>query len=106
MAVAQSRVIPKTNVERAIDKVIRKLGSEVVRVRYNLDEDWDGDPVIFFRIVLTDAAARKDVRADVSGRIMDRVFQDLNPQGNWGIYPHFEFLGKSDLTEVTDPTWA
>ena len=105
MAVAQSRVVNKTNAEKAIDKVIRKLGRDVVRVRYNLGEDWTGDPVIFFRIVLTDAAARDDKRREVTGRIMDQVFDELQPQGNWGLHPYFRFRSKTEAARINDPDW-
>jgi hypothetical protein len=42
-----------------IERAIRKLGPEVVKVRYTIGPDYDGDPSIEFRIVLADEASQE-----------------------------------------------
>ena len=98
-------MVHKSNLEKAIDKVVRRLGPEVVRIRYNLDEDWTGEPAIFFRVVLTDSAARDPKRRGATQKVIEHVFDDLQPQGNWGRYPYFNFLSKSDSLKINDPAW-
>ena len=44
-----TRYIDTTEVEKAVDAFIKTLGPEVVRVRYNIGEDWEGDPALYFR---------------------------------------------------------
>jgi hypothetical protein len=41
-----------------IDGAERNLAPDVIRTRYEIDEDWSGQWAIFFRIVLTDEARR------------------------------------------------
>lgn len=53
-------------IDTEVEATIKKLGPEVVRVRYNIDVDWKDDPSINFRIVTTDAASHKEVLGGVS----------------------------------------
>lgn len=87
-------------------KAIRKLGKEVVRVRYNLGTDSTGEPSIFFRIVLADAASREDKLAAVTGRIATILFDEIRPHEQWGLLPYFSFRSKSEQEKRNDPEWA
>ena len=42
--------------EEKVQQTARKFPEEVVRIRHSFDEDWSGDPAIFFRVVLSDDA--------------------------------------------------
>jgi hypothetical protein len=44
--------VRQTELERAINDLAPTLGPNVVSLRYSLEEDWSGDPAIFFRIVI------------------------------------------------------
>jgi hypothetical protein len=52
---------------------------EVAHVAYLLGNDSTDDPAIFFRIVLTDAASRKDRLPDVTGRVSSALFDSIRP---------------------------
>ena len=41
-----------------VEDVAKKFPAEVVRIRHSFSRDWDGDPAIYFRIVVTDEARR------------------------------------------------
>jgi hypothetical protein len=43
----------------AVSEVEQMLLPEVVRIRYTLGNDWTGEPAVFFKIVLTDAASSR-----------------------------------------------
>ena len=87
-------------------KAIRKLGKEVVRVKYNLDTDSTGDPSIFFRIVLTDAACRED-RLMASADRVEKILSDkVRPRENWGLLPYFSYRSKSEQDKLSDPKWT
>jgi hypothetical protein len=68
----------------------------VVNPRYTVDNDWTGDPAIFFWITLSDDAARRDGLSQTSRRIMDFFTQRLNPIGEWGLIPYFNFRSQSE----------
>ena len=65
------------------------LPAGVVNLRYTVDDDWSGDPAIFFWITLSDEAARQPVLAQNSRRITEFITKRLDPIGQWGLIPYF-----------------
>ena len=99
-------LIHQTQLTNEITKAIRKLGKETVRANYSLGTDSTGEPSIFFRIILTDAASREDKLAEVTDRIAAILFEEIRPQENWGLLPYFSFRSKSEQEKRNDPEWA
>jgi hypothetical protein len=87
----------QSQLDNEIAKALRKLGKETVRVNYSLGTDSTGEPSIFFRIVLTDAASNEDKLAEVTGRIATLIFDEIRPHENWG-YSH-------TLVSAANPSW-
>jgi hypothetical protein len=106
MAMVPTGFVHQTQLANEIAKAIRKLPKEVVRVNYNLGTDSTGEPAIFFRIVLNDAASREDHLAQVTDRIAMILFDGVRPHENWGLLPYFSFRSKSEQDERNDPEWA
>ncbi len=101
-----SYFVNQAQIATVVDDAMRKLGPEAVRVRYNIGEDWSGDPAIFFRIVLSDAASTEETLADVSGNIATILFDEIRPHENWGLLPYFSFRGESEQAKRSDPEWS
>ena len=76
---ARTGFVNQTQLDKAVTKAIRKLGKEVLRVKYSFGEDWTGEPSIYFRIVLSDAASREGGLADVANRITTVIYDELRP---------------------------
>lgn len=53
---------PRLAITDAISEVVAELSPDVVRIRFNCGEDWTGDPCVYFRILLSDEAARMRLR--------------------------------------------
>jgi hypothetical protein len=106
MAIVRTGVVNQTKLANEVNKAVRKLGKDVVRVRYNVGTDWSGDPAIYFRIVLSDAASREDRLGDVAGRIRTILFEEIRPYENWGLIPYFNFRSKSEQAKRNEPEWA
>jgi hypothetical protein len=99
--------INTTEVEKAVDEFLKTLGPEVVRVRYNIGEDWMGDPALYFRIVLSDSVAvDRKTFTDNAARIDRLFFDQLQSLGNWGLFPHVSFRSNAEQTALNDPKWA
>jgi hypothetical protein len=99
--------IDQTLLDEAVGRAIKKLGPEVVRVRYSVGADTDGDPALFFRIVLTDAAVRrKESLGNVVVRTRRTLYDDIHPQENWGLIPYTSFRSASEVAKQNDPDWA
>ena len=75
--------ISHTEVEKAINQFIGTLGPEVVRVRWNFGDDWMGDPVLYFRVILADSVSG-DVKTfvETAARIRKAFFEQLQPLEN------------------------
>ena len=102
----RSGLVNQAQLVDVVEKAIRKLGKKAVKVNYNIGEDSDGDPSIFFRIVLPDAASAEDTLAEVTGRIARILNDQIRPREDWGLLPYFSFRSKSEQAERHDPEWA
>jgi hypothetical protein len=99
--------INTTEVEKAVDDFIKTLGPEVVRVRYNIGEDWTGDPALYFRVVLADwVVVDRQTFGDTTAQIKAACFDQLQSLENWGLFPYFNFRSDAEQTALNDPKWA
>ena len=78
----------------------------VVNLRYTIDNDWSGDPAIFFWITLSDDAARLPILSQTSRRLMDFIAQQLDPVGQWGLIPYFNFRSQSEQTKLKEEVFG
>ena len=80
--------------------------SGVVNLRYTVENDWTGDPAIFFWITLSDEAAGRAVLSQTSRRIMDFITQRLDPAGQWGLIPYFNFRSQSEQAKLKEEVFG
>jgi len=99
MAVFHSRYVTREMIDSEVEAAIKKLGPEVVRVRYNLEFETGESPCINFRIVITDAASRGEVLAEVTSRIRQVLSFDLEPIEKWGLFPYCSFRNQSEQAQ-------
>src|SRR5271169_139633 len=90
-----------------VDEVARKFPAEVVRIRHSFSRDWDGDPAIYFRIVVTDEARRKVPLSHLTAQIEDALTNDLELYtSEYSVYiPYFNFRTKTEQDQLKDPKW-
>jgi hypothetical protein len=97
-------VTKQPEIEAAIARVQQSVGPDVVRIRYEIGEDWSGQWAIFFRVVLTDDAARSRLR-DVATRIVWGLAKELDLPG-MGVFPYHNFRSVSEQAMLQEPAWA
>jgi hypothetical protein len=78
------------------------LPSGVVNLHYTVDDDWSGDPAIFFYVTLSDDAARREVLHENAKRIEDLIKQHLDPIGQWDLIPYFYFRSQSEQENLKE----
>ena len=98
-----SAVTKQAEIEAAIERVHQNAGPDVVRIRYEIGEDWSGQWAIFFRIVLTDDAARKRLR-EVATKVVWGLQQLDFP--SMGVFPYHNFRSVSEQAMLQEPAWA
>lgn len=79
--------------------------SGVVNLHYTVDDDWSGEPAIFFSITLSDEAARQEVLSQNSRRITEYVKQRIDPIGQWGLIPYFNFRSQSEQEKLKEEAY-
>jgi hypothetical protein len=99
-----SAVSKQAEIEAAIARVQQSIGQDVVRIRYEIGEDWSGQWAIFFRILLTDDAARLRLR-DVATRVVWELARQLDFPA-MGVFPYHNFRSVSEQSMLQEPAWA
>lgn len=99
-----SAVTKQSEIQAAIDQVERSLAPDVVRIRYEIAEDWSGQWAIFFRIVLSDDAAKRRLR-DVASKVVWGLARQLDFPG-MGVFPYHNFRSTSEQAMLQEEAWA
>jgi hypothetical protein len=99
------RFVNQQEIEAAIERAAQALAPMVVRIRYNFGPDWEGEPSIFFRIVLSDESARKPKFSDTAQTVAVTVMNEAHTDEQ-GLHAYFEFRSLSDQDQINEPAWA
>lgn len=89
----------------AVEKVVANLGPDVVRVRYNFEPDSTGDPGVFFRVLLTDEAAKRERLFSVMQEIERAIVWGVEPFEQWGVWPYFDYRSESEQNRFKTAIW-
>lgn len=101
-----ARINP-ADIDTEVRRAVPKLGPDVVRFRYTVQDDTTGDPAIYFRIVITDSAASsRDALRQSTEAIENRVTSEINPYLRWGLFPYFSFRGESEQALMHEAEWS
>jgi hypothetical protein len=86
---------------RAVEATLRP---DVIHIRYELGEDWSGQWAIFFRVVLSDDAAKhrlRKVATNFEWGLAERLdFATL------GVLPYHNFRSESEQAALREEAWA
>jgi hypothetical protein len=99
-----SAVTKQAEIQAAIDVVEKNLEPDVVRIRYEIGQDWSGQWAVFFRIVLSDDAAKRKLR-DVANKVVWGLERQLDFPG-MGVSPYHNFRSVSEQSLLQEPAWA
>ena len=95
-AVGQSRELIKR-----LD-ALSTLPPSVVKWRYSIENDWSGDPAIFFYIVLSDEAINPNNLRQVTSEIRQIITNEIEPVNDWELFPYFSFRSQSEQAKLKD----
>jgi len=99
-----SAVTKQTEIDAVVNRVQQIVSADVVRIRYEIAEDWSGQWAIFFRVVLTDEAAGRRLR-DVADKVVWELARQLDFPG-MGVFPYHNFRSESEQAALREPAWA
>lgn len=96
-------IVTRPNQEN-VEQIARELAPDVVRIRFNVGQDWSEHPAIYFRVILSDAASRPDRLANVTGMVSGRIFNELGLSES-DLIPYFKFRSQSEQAKLRDQAW-
>jgi hypothetical protein len=99
-----SAITKQSEIQAAINEVETNLAPDVVRIRYDIEEDWSGQWAIFFRVVLADEAARRRLR-EVATKVVWGLARQLDFPA-MGVFPYHNFRSVSEQEALQEPAWA
>jgi hypothetical protein len=99
-----SAITKQREIDAAVNQVVDELSPDVVRIRYDVGEDWSGQWAIFFRIVLSDEAAKRRLR-DVATKVVWGLAHRLDFPG-MGVFPYHNFRSVSEQAMLQEEAWA
>src|ERR1700722_4995398 len=76
--------------QEQVDRVARDLAPDVVRIRLDVAPDWTETPSLYFRVILSDEASRREPLREVTGLVRRKVAQDLRLE-DLDMHPYFRF---------------
>lgn len=97
-------ILKQTDIESAVEKAQQWAGPDVVRIRYELGEDWSGEASIFFRVVLTDDAAKRRLR-EVANKIKAGLAREIDFE-SFGLIAYHNFRSESEQAKLREPAWG
>jgi hypothetical protein len=97
--------VNQQEIAQAVQRAANALAPTVVRIRYDFGPDWTGDPSIFFRIILTDEAARKAKLSETAQTITLALLREVNAEEQ-GLHAYFNFRSLSEISKLNEPAWA
>jgi hypothetical protein len=90
--------------QEQVDQVARSLAPDVVRIRFNVWKDWSEDPAIFFRVILSDEASKRDRLGDVAELVREKLSEELRLD-NLEHHPYFRFRSQSEQAKLLEAAW-
>ncbi len=98
--------LKRDQLDNAVSAMIPLLGPDVERLRYTVEEDWSGDPAIYFKIVLSDDASLNDSLRNATMQIEAAIDSHLDPLLEWGLLSYFNYRSHSEFSARQEKAWV
>ncbi len=90
--------------QEEVDRVAHQLAPDVVRIRVRDMPDWSDHAAIYFRVILSDEASRRDRLEDVAKKVRKTLTDELG-LANLEHIPYFKFRSQSEQAELREAAW-
>ena len=101
-----SVVTKQPEVNAAVSEIVESLAPDVVRIRYNIDQDWSGDWAVYFRVLVSDeAAASRDRAKQLTAEVVRRLDNRID-FASMGVIAYYNFRSVSEQAYLREEAWA
>lgn len=91
--------------QKKLNGIMPQPSPGVVRWRHTFGSDWSGDPAIYFWVVLTDEASRKENLKKSTEGFTNAIGQHVDLLNDWGLIPYFHFRSESEQAVLQDEVY-
>ena len=82
------------------------MPTTVVHWRYTFDDDWSGDPAVFFWITLSNDAASPENLRRTTQQVNDIITGTIDPLRDWGLIPYLNFRSQSEQAKLKEEVFG
>ena len=104
VAIVQRGLVDQSKIRAGAKRAERALAPDVVRIMFGLAEDSTGQISLFFRIVISDDAAKPNRLRESTQRIIAKVSKEIKAD-ELGLESYFNFRSRSEQAALKDPFW-
>lgn len=97
-------LVDQSEIKAGIRRAERALKPDVIRIMYSYTLDWTGEQSLFFRIVLSDAAASTKLLGETTSGIKTRILSETRAE-ELGLQTYFNFRSASEQAELKEAAW-
>ncbi|MBK7926419.1 MAG: hypothetical protein IPJ98_02705 [Bryobacterales bacterium] len=105
MPLVPSGYVHQTRITEGVEKASAALATDVVRIRYELGENWTGEDAVFFRVLLRNTASQRPKLREVARRVSATVLREVRPQ-ELGLQAYFSFRSEAEQDALKEEAWA
>jgi hypothetical protein len=99
-----SSLVHQAQIAASVERAAKALAPDVVRIRFSIDDNWDGDESVIFRVVLSDEASYPNQLREVSKRAR-AVIRDEVKAHELGLNTYFNFRSLYETKELPEAAW-
>jgi hypothetical protein len=71
---------------------------------FGYTSDWTGEQSLFFRIIISDAAAAPNRLRETTQRISRKILTEIKAE-ELGLQTYFNFRSQSEQAKLKEPAW-
>lgn len=98
--------VQQTQFQSAVNRAGQQLGPDVVDLTFTLGNDWSGEPAVFFMVILSNAASRRDQLLRTTNQVSNGIVQMVQPLEQWGVLPYFNFRSEAEQAKINQRSLA
>ncbi len=98
--------VHQSKFKAAIARAAKRLAPDVASIIPTLGDDSSGERAVFFMVILSDIANRREQLLNVTNQVSNTIFNGLEPLEQWGVLPYFNFRSQSGQAKLNEPALA
>jgi hypothetical protein len=99
-------VAQAAELQKKLNGIMPQPSPGVVKLRHTFDNDWTGDPAIFFWVTLTDETSKRDNLLKATDAFMKALHECIDFQNDWDLIPYFSFRSESEQAILKGEVYA